>query len=524
MPHDPDENLLSGVMRQILDESPNGVVAIGPDDRLRYANGRAASFLGYDPAEMIGLPISTITEPARVTDAGVGDRVLDRLLARASENGVIVTARRKNGSRFPAECKVTGLHGSFEGWGVMSVNDVTDRVESQQAMRDLNRFYLTVAKANEALVRAADRQALYDDLCRIVVDTGGFLGAWVGAADGAGHIYALASYGPLDDYLAQLDLWIRDGSPGATGPTARTLRDEVPYYTDDFLTHPLTAPWRDLAVSYGIAASATLPLHQEGRVVATLSLYSTVRNSFNEVIRDLLEGVVRTASVALDRLAAAAERNQLLSRLVAAQEAERARIAADVHDEPLQAVAAADLRLDLLHRKAERHAPDLLDDVAQIRAAVLEASGRLRGLLFDLEPVRDDTDLIDALRESAAVIFTGTPTAWSVAADGHCDLTHATRTNAVLIAREALRNAYLHAGATRVDVTVTALDGGVQITVVDDGGGEQPHTWSSAPGHRGITTMHDRASVAGGWLRIEAAPDTPTGAAVRFWLPGRQGP
>jgi signal transduction histidine kinase len=85
------------------------------------------------------------------------------------------------------------------------------------------------------------------------------------------------------------------------------------------------------------------------------------------------------------------------------------------------------------------------------------------------------------------------------------------------ICHEAVDNARNHANATEVTVAATATGGGVEITVVDDGIGVDPSVEGSPPGHYGLTSMRERAALAGGWWRLERG--VPRGSVVRFWLP-----
>jgi two-component system sensor histidine kinase UhpB len=83
--------------------------------------------------------------------------------------------------------------------------------------------------------------------------------------------------------------------------------------------------------------------------------------------------------------------------------------------------------------------------------------------------------------------------------------------------REAALNAVRHGGADRLDVSVRAQDGGILVTIEDNGSGFDA---SQAPpaGHHGVRTMRERTLALGGRFDIEAQPGQ--GATVRFWLPG----
>ena len=223
-----------------------------------------------------------------------------------------------------------------------------------------------------------------------------------------------------------------------------------------------------------------------------------------------------------DRLAAqrelqalADERQVLLGHLVQAQEDERARIAADVHDDSVQALAAVELRLSLLQRELEQQ-PGLLPTVASLRDTVRGATDRLRHLLFDLESPAQQADLASALGEAAAYVFEDV-VRWRLEEDGGADLPAATRVTAYRVAKEAMVNVRKHAEAHRVVISLRDREGGVEVSVTDDGRGFDPALASDRPGHLGLPGMRDRVTVAGGTLSIDS-PVT-GGTTVRIWLP-----
>jgi signal transduction histidine kinase len=96
------------------------------------------------------------------------------------------------------------------------------------------------------------------------------------------------------------------------------------------------------------------------------------------------------------------------------------------------------------------------------------------------------------------------------------ELSVATRTQAVRIAKEAMVNVAKHARAEKVRILVTLDDHGVTVDVADDGIGLPPGMRSSPPGHRGISGMLDRAEVSGGSLSMDT---TARGTTVSVWLP-----
>jgi PAS domain S-box-containing protein len=227
-----------------------------------------------------------------------------------------------------------------------------------------------------------------------------------------------------------------------------------------------------------------------------------------------------------ERLAAEAARRELadkqqalLTRLVNVQDDERTRIAAEVHDDPVQALAAVDLRLGLLHRQLQERAPELLETLTPVQATVAGATERLRSLLFDLEPPDLDHGLTGALRHAAEEIFELADTRWTIDADQEPDVPNAVRAIAYRIAKEALNNARKHADARHVTVSMRGRDGGIEVSVADDGVGLGPEDLSPTPGHRGLVNMQDQAAIAGGYCSFSSTDGG--GTVVTMWLPGR---
>jgi PAS domain S-box-containing protein len=230
------------------------------------------------------------------------------------------------------------------------------------------------------------------------------------------------------------------------------------------------------------------------------------------VQRDITERLA--AETALRQLAD--QRQALLSRLVDAQDAERRRIAADVHDDPVQALAAVDLRLGLLRRRIREQAPALLASLDALQDSVSGATDRLRALLFDLEPPDLDHGLGDAVRRCAEDVLEGSGLRWDVDATDEPETHESTRAVAYRIAREALINVRKHAEAEHVRVVVGTRDEGLLLTVTDDGVGLDASA-ESLPGHRGVTTMADRAAAAGGTCGVHRGEHR--GTVVTVWLP-----
>ena len=91
------------------------------------------------------------------------------------------------------------------------------------------------------------------------------------------------------------------------------------------------------------------------------------------------------------------------------------------------------------------------------------------------------------------------------------------RTILYRIVQELLANVRTHAQAENATVVLDERDYGYRVRVSDDGVGFAPEKLQPVPGHLGLAAMQERASLAGGWLRIDSAPGK--GTTVEFWIP-----
>ena len=211
------------------------------------------------------------------------------------------------------------------------------------------------------------------------------------------------------------------------------------------------------------------------------------------------------------------QRRALLSRLEQAQEQERRRIAADIHDDSIQVMRAVDMRLQMLERQLD--SPEAAAAIAEIKDTVQLAVDRLRHLLFELRPpVLDREGLAPALEIYLDRMGSETGIEVQLVDETSTESPPELRAIAFRIAQEALSNIRKHANASRVDVTLSGSQTGLSVRITDDGDGfDRSRAEVAEPGHLGLSTMRERAELAGGSFVIESTPGS--GTTVEFRLP-----
>jgi signal transduction histidine kinase len=212
---------------------------------------------------------------------------------------------------------------------------------------------------------------------------------------------------------------------------------------------------------------------------------------------------------------AEAERSSLIRHLTSAKEDERDRIAEEIHDDTVQTLVAVQMRLQVLGtRSADADADGALAELARVTT---ESIGRLRTLMFELRSdLLDRYGLTGTLRE----LLGRTEEQFGIAArlDDRlsCEPEPEVRTNVYRIAQEAITNVRKHARASSINVRLDERDGGVMLTIRDDGAGFDVEAASSDE-HAGLRFMRERAERAGGCVQITSAGGT--GTEVACWIP-----
>jgi signal transduction histidine kinase len=192
-----------------------------------------------------------------------------------------------------------------------------------------------------------------------------------------------------------------------------------------------------------------------------------------------------------------------LSDAMAAEEGARARIAADIHDDTIQTLAAVAISL----QNARDDAADA-DARAALDAAswhVRDAANRLRRVMFELMPPLSATDLRGALEAYCSVLFAGSGMAYEVAGDVPEALGAEVGAVAYRVAQEAARNALRHSRAGRVRVELECAGDELVVSVCDDGVG-LGECCLGFPAHAGLRIIDQRAGAVGGSAAFSAGP------------------
>ncbi len=139
-----------------------------------------------------------------------------------------------------------------------------------------------ITRCNEAVLRATTEEELYADICRVIVDAGGYRMCWVGVPenDERRTLRPVAHAGHEDGYLRMAGIVWTD-APSGRGPAGVAIREGRIVVGRDFASEPALAPWKEEALRRGYRSVTALPLVHDGRIQAVIVMYAPVVAAFS---------------------------------------------------------------------------------------------------------------------------------------------------------------------------------------------------------------------------------------------------
>jgi PAS domain S-box-containing protein len=140
----------------LLDAMPDAVVVSGPDGKIRYVNRTTELLFGYEPAELVGMPLDVLI-PSRHREAH-RHHVLGYLAAsrtRAMGVGLQLTGLRKDGHELPVDISLAPYQADGETLVIAAVRDVTERKAFEERERRLRKAELEIRERDEILTIAS---------------------------------------------------------------------------------------------------------------------------------------------------------------------------------------------------------------------------------------------------------------------------------------------------------------------------------------------------------------------------------
>ena len=292
--------------QKVMQSANDAIYALDLDGNFTLANPRTSEITGYDNPSLLG------SHYERLFDAQDVGAVREQFNFVARGKGTVsnfeTLLRRRDGSATLIKFNLAPLIRDGRVAGVVgTTEDIADRrkdelelLERGRELVRLNRIHKMHSSVSAMIVRAQDRETLLQETCRIAVEAGGFLTAFVAALDsGSLDGRAIAWAGVDQGYAEKIRATVRVDSEFASRPGNVALRDGVRVVCNDLAKDETVAPIREDALARGFRSGAAFPILLDGHANAVLVLFAAEVGFFNLEEVKLLEELIGDVSLAL---------------------------------------------------------------------------------------------------------------------------------------------------------------------------------------------------------------------------------
>jgi PAS domain S-box-containing protein len=458
------------LFRNLLDRTNDSLEIIdAPTRRFLYVNDKACRELGYSRLELLSLTVQDINPNA--TEAALKE--VARLCNQAGFALLESVHRRKDGSVFPVEINIKPVTLDDRRYYVSVCRDITERKQAQQALSDSEERLRLAAEAGKMFAYTWD--AATDAIVR---------------SGESSHILGIDAETPMTGHqiLARIH-------PDDRNRVVAALAGLTPEHPQLLVSYRMNRP--DGSQIWVERCSRSY-FDDGGNLVRMVGMVANITP--RKQAEEVLSSVSR--------------------RLIEAQEAERARIARDLHDDISQRLALLSIALEQLHQLSSTPAADLRGSIDNLRRQASGIARDVQALSHELHSSKlQFLGIVPAMRGFCSEISARQ----NVEVDfSHQDVPGTVRPDIALclfrVLQEGLQNAVRHSSAVRFTVNLRGTPEAISLTVRDGGRGFDPESVSQ-DGGLGLTSMRERLKLVAGELSIESQPASGTTIVARVPLP-----
>ncbi|MBN1956340.1 MAG: PAS domain S-box protein [Anaerolineae bacterium] len=392
--------------------------------------------------------------------------------------------------------------------------DITDYKHLEEALRQRNRNLRLLNLLSRGLSASLDLPHILEQLLEAT-------GAVIAAAGNS--IWFWDEEQPIE-----LVCWAASTPPGGESPRGMRLQAGegiagwVAQHGESAIIPDVTAdphfsPTIDEQTGFQTHSVLAVPLQVRGRVLGVLEVINKLEGAVNAADCELLETLASAAAIAIDN-AFLYEQGQR-----AAAEAERSRLAHELHDAVSQSIFSASVIAEALPRIWERQPERAQKGLEQLQLLTRGALAEMRALLYELRPAAlVEAELGDLFQQLVDAIAGRSHLQADLTIEGECALPAEVKIAFYRIAQETLHNVSKHAQAERVAVVLRCQPGQVLLQVRDNGCGFEVE---KIPQDRlGLAIMRERANSIGAQIEIASARDQGTTVTATWSESGEETP
>lgn len=301
--------------RGLIENSADGVAILDPSGRVVYVSPAIKNLLGYDADEYRG---QVIFDLLHAEEADTIRRIFNRLF---TSPGAPVTGplrfRHKDGSwKWFEAIAVNSLQEPAIQGVVVNFRDISDRVESENQLKKLNRSLQAISQCNLSMVQLTDEFELLQEICRITVEIGGYPSSWICYVENQPRrmLRPVAQFGFLKERSEPSPL-SGTTDPNREEPPVKALRTHQPVIVEDLRKSTCKSPWCIEAIDRGYMAMITLPLFFDKEDFGCLMIYAPEASLFEGDEYTLLSQLANDLSYGIHTLRTRMDRDRAIRQI-----------------------------------------------------------------------------------------------------------------------------------------------------------------------------------------------------------------
>jgi PAS domain S-box-containing protein len=288
--------------RTLIEKSSDAIVLLDREHKIIYHSPSTERITGYSFEELHSKPSIEFINPAQKQ---YFQKTFESIIEKPAKSvKATFQVRHKKGYQIWIEGTYTNLlQDQYIEAVVFNYRDITERVEAEEKIKSVNRFYLFTSRINQMMIHARDEKTVYEEVCTIAIDVGKFRMAWIGKIDTQKKLIVPVSFAGYDEgYISGGKVFSLDDPDVQKGPTATAIRNGVYFYSNDIGNDPRMTPWAKDALEREFRAAIALPIKKRDQVVGVFHIYSQEKYCFDDNEITLLEEATRNIAFTLENL------------------------------------------------------------------------------------------------------------------------------------------------------------------------------------------------------------------------------
>lgn len=454
----------------LLESAMDAIITVDAAQHIVFFNAAAEKVFHWPRAAVIGRPLDMLL-PQRFQaehQHHVKQFGTTGVTSRRMGDATVITGLRANGDEFPIEASISQVSEGDTKLYTVILRDVTARVSAE------GNLARSEARLRSILDSAMDAIITVDESQHIVLFNGAAEAVF--GCPRAEAIGAPLSWFVPERYRAEHGAYLQRF--GTTGETSRRM---------------------------GSASAVVVGLRRNGEEFPIEASISQIDEGGAKFYTVILRDITERMRAESDLHRTQEELRQFASAANSIREQEKSRIARELHDELGQALTALKMDVNWMMENMPADGHALAEKLEKMRALLDTTVAATRRISSELRPLLlDDLGLVPAIEWLADNFRAHTAIDCELHVDHTLDVGEPYATAVFRILQESLTNISRHAHASLVEIHVGRVNGGIHLSVRDNGRGFEM-TAPRKPDSHGLTGLRERAYMLDGEVRIESA-------------------